>query len=76
MNTDVGLPLFCVACQKGDIEVARMLLKHNADINQSSKDGSTALHMACKRNDIDLVKFLPYKIVLKIEIYSRDSVIS
>jgi ankyrin repeat protein len=35
-----------------------LLLKHNADINQSSKDGSTALHMACKRNDIDLVKFL------------------
>ena len=53
---------FCpalVMCVKNwDIEVAKILIEYNFDVNQTTKTGNTALHFASKKNNLVAVEFL------------------
>lgn len=54
---DGGTPLHRAA-QVGHIEIAKVLLNHNADINAPNYLGQTSLHVALENNHVDLAKFL------------------
>ncbi len=42
----------------GKIDVAKVLLKHNADVNAKNNEGKTALYYAAKYNHQELVELL------------------
>ncbi|WP_353289347.1 ankyrin repeat domain-containing protein [Wolbachia endosymbiont (group A) of Paraperithous gnathaulax] len=42
----------------GNVDIAKVLLKHNADINTKNNEGRTALHYAAKYNHQELVELL------------------
>lgn len=46
------------AAYHGRLDVARLLLQHGADINQTDVNGETPLHRAAFRQHLDMVKFL------------------
>ena len=46
------------AAQIGEVEIAQLLLKNNADPNTQSKDGQTALILAVGRQDVDVIASL------------------
>ena len=35
-----------IACQKGHVDAARLLLDNGADVDRATEDGATPLHMA------------------------------
>lgn len=41
-----------------NIEIMKVLLENEADINTTNKDGETLLHSAVKNKDLEMVKFL------------------
>lgn len=50
------------AVQLGDLKQVKLLLESDVDINATTEDGSTALHLAAARSDgLDLVKLLVEK---------------
>nr|CAB3489511.1 unnamed protein product [Digitaria exilis] len=57
ISTD-GLPLLWVAAYWGHVGVARELLKHCPDAPYSTADGSTCLHIAVQRGNIEFVGFV------------------
>lgn len=52
-----GTPLI-VACHRGNLEMAELLLKYNADVNDSHMINYTALMTACYKGDPRIVQFL------------------
>ena len=40
------------------VDVAKVLVKHNADVNAKDKDGNTALHLAVIRQKVDITRTL------------------
>lgn len=44
--------------QPNHLEVARLLIKHGADLEASSIQDQTPLHIACKHGNVDMVQFL------------------
>ncbi len=46
------------AAQNGDIATVRALIKQKADVNAAQGDGSTALHWAAQKDDVELAKTL------------------
>ena len=51
-------PTLLDAVRAGDRETVRALIRTRTDVNVSSADGTTALHIAAERNDLDLVALL------------------
>ena len=48
------------AAMAGDREVVRSLLKQGADVNAAQGDGTTPLHWAARRGDVELAQMLIY----------------
>ncbi|MDR2046259.1 MAG: ankyrin repeat domain-containing protein [Rickettsiales bacterium] len=42
----------------GNVDIAKVLLKHNADVNAKNNEGKTALYYAAKYNHQELVELL------------------
>jgi ankyrin repeat protein len=55
---DLGRPPIIEAAKSGDKETLRALLQKKADVNASEADGSTALHWASYRDDLDSADLL------------------
>ncbi|XP_074653791.1 acyl-CoA-binding domain-containing protein 6-like [Tubulanus polymorphus] len=55
---DDGLGLIHWACDRGCIDMVRLLLKCNADINLQDSDGQTGLHYACSCDHSDVTELL------------------
>ena len=50
------------AIAKGNLDIARVLLEHNADVSTCNNDGMTPLHWASRRGHCDAVElFLKYR---------------
>eukprot|EP00794_Sanderia_malayensis_P016594 gene16594-18283_t len=47
-----------IACHKGYLEIAEMMLRYGADIHYLDNDGDTALHYAAIGSSLELVKLL------------------
>ena len=56
-NADGRTPLL-LACNSRQLEVARYLLRHGADVNHTDAQGVTALHCASKHGDLQIAKLL------------------
>ena len=50
-------PLMIVA-RNGDVKLAEFLVEHGADVNAKAEDGTTALSLAKKKEQEDIVKYL------------------
>ena len=50
-------PLY-IACQKGQVEAARLLLENGAEVDQADKDGATPLFAACENGHVDAARLL------------------
>src|SRR5262245_38701390 len=48
------------AAMAGDREAVRALLKQGADVNAAQGDGTTPLHWAARRGDVELAQMLLY----------------
>jgi ankyrin repeat protein len=46
------------AAQQGDLAAVRMLVKQKVDVNAAQGDGSTALHWAAQKDDLEMAKIL------------------
>jgi ankyrin repeat protein len=46
------------AAMRDDREAVRLLLKHNANVNEAQGDGMTALHWASYKGDVELARML------------------
>lgn len=55
---DYNRPLFFLVCRAGFVDIVSELLKYNVDINASSSDGQTALHVAVAKKHVDVIKLL------------------
>jgi len=48
-----------IAADRGNVEIAKVLLEHGADINvRNNKRGDTPLHRAVAKGNVEMVKFL------------------
>ncbi|WP_265021650.1 ankyrin repeat domain-containing protein [Wolbachia endosymbiont (group A) of Icerya purchasi] len=47
-----------LAAMTGNVDIAKVLLKHNADVNAKNNEEKTALHYAAKYNHQELVELL------------------
>ncbi|XP_072130754.1 ankyrin repeat and SOCS box protein 2 isoform X3 [Mobula birostris] len=50
--------LLLSACENKNVEVVKLLVKFNADVNHRCNRGWTALHEAVVRNDLDIIEAL------------------
>ncbi|XP_063397222.1 ankyrin-1-like [Mytilus trossulus] len=57
-NVVAGSSPFHIACFMGWLDVARVLLKHNANLDMTKKDGTTPLFYACEVGHEDIVRLL------------------
>ena len=59
-NNDGNSPLIAAAMASGDAGrgVAALLLDAEADIDHQNKEGSTALHYACKNSNVEVARLL------------------
>jgi len=55
---DLGRPLIIEAAKSGDKEALRSQIQKKADVNAADPDGSTALHWASYRDDLDAADLL------------------
>ena len=53
-----GLNALHLACHRGNIGIAELLLDEGMNCNETAPDGQTALHFAAAHGDINLVKLL------------------
>ncbi len=49
---------FLLACNKGNVDVAKLLLRNGAQINDMDKYGWSALYIACKNGHEKIVELL------------------
>ena len=54
---DGATPLF-IACEKGHVDAARVLLDDGADVNHAYKDGATPLYVACQNGHVAVATLL------------------
>ena len=47
-----------IACEKGYLEIVKLLIKNEANINKSTTYGETPLFLACENGHLDVVKLL------------------
>lgn len=57
LDRDSVTPLI-LAANLGDIEIVKMLIKHGANMNQTDRMNSSALHYACMRSHAEIAKEL------------------
>jgi ankyrin repeat protein len=55
--TDDATPLH-LASKRGHVEVARLLIKHGADVMAQTKDGETPLHLAAQEGQVEVARML------------------
>lgn len=53
-----GAPLFVWAMQNNKLDLAKELFKRGVDINATDRDGNTALILAAKKGNAEMVEFL------------------
>lgn len=53
-----GMTPYLLACEYGQTEVARELVKRGADVSARNNQGETALHLAVKHAPIEMIKSL------------------
>jgi ankyrin repeat protein len=58
MAADLGRPAMIEAAKSGDKEALRTLIQKKADVNAAEPDGTTALHWASYRDDLDSADLL------------------
>ena len=46
------------ACEKGKVDVARLLLDKGAEVDRADKDGATPLYIACQQGHVDVARLL------------------
>ena len=46
------------ACERGDLETAKRLLKHGADVNERNENNECALFRAANRGHVEVTKLL------------------
>lgn len=51
-------PLLCIAANNVRLDIAQLLLKHGANVQEKDGFGETALMIATKANDVDIVRLL------------------
>ena len=51
------MPLI-IACEKGHVDAARLLLDKGAEVNRATEDGRTPLLVACLQGHVDAVRLL------------------
>ena len=57
-KNDYGLTPLFLACQKGDLDLAQMLLDRGADVNLGKTTGSSPLHISVENGHRALVELL------------------
>jgi len=70
-------PLHLVAYIKSDIQrkrSAELLLSYGADINQKNAVGDTVIHLAVRKNDVPLLKYLIDRFSLNIDLGVKNNV--
>ena len=53
-----GKSPLCLACEKGYLGIARILLRAGASPGVGGKEGITPLHTACSRGNVEMVELL------------------
>jgi hypothetical protein len=51
-------PLLHLASHDGEVEVARMLIRHSADVATQNNNGDTPLHVASSRGQVEVTRML------------------
>ena len=46
------------ACEKGKVDVARLLLDKGAEVDRACEDGRTPLYIACQNGHVDAARLL------------------
>ena len=65
-NINIGLNIFSIACEEGNLKMAKMILEHDEDYIfrqileglDRDLDGNVAFHYACKSGNLELVQYL------------------
>ena len=57
-DSDSGNTLLHIAAFEGDLELTRMILERNVDVNSQNNDGLTAFLLALKRENLDVARLL------------------
>lgn len=55
---DAGFSPLYRACQKGHLEVVKVLISHGANIESKKGDGSSCLYISSQENRLEVVKYL------------------
>jgi RNA polymerase sigma factor (sigma-70 family) len=58
MTGDVVSDAFYIACRNGELEIAKLLLRHGAEINAKGYFGATGLHWAAHNGHGEVVRWL------------------
>lgn len=53
-----GMTMAMWACDRGHLEILKLLSDKGADLNKQDSDGQTALHYSCSNDQVKLVEFL------------------
>jgi hypothetical protein len=69
----VTVPMFVQACGAGDVATAAAYLASGGDVNAVSPGGYTALHRACYKNRVDVVRLLLEQVWNRVAVRSEHS---
>ena len=47
-----------IACSKGHVDAARLLLDKGAEVDRAAEDGQTPLFIACQKGHVDVARLL------------------
>jgi ankyrin repeat protein len=57
-DSHAGFSCFMLACHRGDLPMAKLLAKYNANVNLHRLYGKTSLQYACSNGDLPMMKLL------------------